>query len=120
MTTCMKTQKIVHYQNGDLAHIILFGIGDISQVDMYMYTVHGHTCSFKTAQNIIFYHSLQLSTSHIDIIHGHTVVHWLSSLMVNLLFVIAIFNNRVPLIKTFLYHVQSPVQVYFFIHPWKF
>ena len=76
-----------HYQNGDLAHITLFGIGDISQVDMY--TVHRYTCSLKSAKNII-YHSLQLSTSHIDIIHDHRVSHCLSSLMVNLLSVIAI------------------------------
>ena len=48
MTTCMKTQNIVHYQNGDLAHIILFGIGDISQVDMY--TVHGYKCTLKSAK----------------------------------------------------------------------
>ena len=63
MTKCVKTQNIVNYQNGDLAHIILFGNGDISQVDMY--TVHGYTCSLKSANNII-YHSLQLSTSHIE------------------------------------------------------
>ena len=74
----MKTQKIVNYQNGDLAHIILFGIGDISQVDMY--TVRGHACSLKSAKNIIFYHSLQLSTSHIDIIHDHRVARCWSNL----------------------------------------
>ena len=47
MTTCMKTQNIVHCQNVDLAHI-MFGIGDISQVDMY--TVHGYICTLNSAK----------------------------------------------------------------------